>query len=219
MMGKEIYGKIIGVNLRYNFLMPFASALGILILTLLMFNITALQGKEAAKPIEFLLCFIGVTLLVPIFLPEQDENIRDVICSKKIDYFKILLIRILYSVTAMIILIAFFVAAMKVCESDVTVKHLIGGVASACFLGAVGFAAAGITNNVTVGYMAAMLYYLANYGMKDKVGKFFLFPMSCLGRFDESGWLIFGAVALMAITLGICRQRGNAAGRFKLTIR
>lgn len=199
--------------------MPFASALGVLILTLLMFSITALQAMEAARPIEFLLCFIGVTLLVPIFLPEQDENIRDVICSKKINYFHILLIRILYSVAAMILLIACFVAVMKVCESDVTVNHLIGGIASAWFLGAVGFAAAGITNNVTVGYMAAMLYYLANYGMKDKVGKFFLFPMSYLGRFDESGWLILGAVALMAVTLGICRQRGHAAGRFQLTIR
>lgn len=219
MMGKGIYGKIIGVNLRYNFLMPLASALGVLILTLLMFNITALQGIEAAKPIEFLLCFIGVTLLVPIFLPEQDENIRDVICAKKINYFNILLIRILYSVAAMIILIAFFLVIMKLCESDVTVKHLIGGIASAWFLGAVGFAVAGITNNVTVGYMTAMLYYLANYGMKDKVGKFFLFPMSYLGRFDESGWLIFGAASLMVITLGICSQRGHAAGKFKLTIR
>ena len=199
--------------------MPFASALGVLILTLLMFNITALQGIEAARPIEFLLCFIGVMLLVPIFLPEQDKSIRDVICSKKINYFNILVIRILYSVVAMIILIAFFIMIMKVCESDVTVKHLIGGIARAWFLGAVGFAAAGITNNVTVGYMAAMLYYLANYGMKDKVGKFFLFPMSCLGRFDESGWLIFGAVALMGITLGICRQRGHTGGKFKLTIR
>ena len=218
-MGRGIYGKITVVNLRYNFLMPFASALGVLILTLLMFNITALQSREAAKPIEFLLCFIGVTLLVPIFLPEQDENIRDVICAKKINYFNILVIRILYSVVAMIVLIAFFVVVMKICESDVTVKHLIGGIASAWFLGAVGFAAAGITNNVTVGYMAAMLYYLANYGIKDKAGKFFLFPMSCLGRFDESGWLIFGAVVLMAITLGICRQRGHIGGRFKLTIR
>lgn len=199
--------------------MPFASALGILVLTLLMFNITALQAKEAARPIEFLLCFIGVTLLVPIFLPEQDENIRDVICSKKINYFNILLIRILYSVAAMILLIAFFAVLMKVCESNVTVKHLIGGIASAWFLGAVGFAAAGITNNVTVGYMAAILYYLANYGMKDKVGKFFLFPMSYQGTSDESGWLILGAIVLMAVTLGICRQRGRAAGRFKLTIR
>ena len=200
-MEKGIYGKIICVNLRYNFLMPFASASGVLILTLLMFNITALQGMETAKPIEFLLCFIGVMLLVPIFLPEQDKNIRDVICSKKINYFNILVIRILYSIVTMIILISFFIVIMKLCESDVTVQHLIGCIASAWFLGAVGFAAAGITNNVTVGYMTAMLYYLANYGMKDKLGRFFLFPMSCLGRYDESGWLILGAVALMVITI------------------
>ncbi|MDE7248350.1 MAG: hypothetical protein K2N82_00375, partial [Lachnospiraceae bacterium] len=68
-------------------------------------------------------------------------------------------------------------------------------------------------------YMATMLYYLANYAMKDKLGKFYLFPMSYQGRSDESGWLILGAVVLMAITLGICRQRGHAAGRFKLTTR
>lgn len=203
-MRKEL-GKIISVNLKHNFALPFVSALGVMVFTLLMCNITALQGRECAKPIEFLLSFTGAMLLIPVFLPEQDKDIRDVILSKKIDYLNICIIRILYSVITMIILVALFIALMKICESDVTVNHLISGIGSAWLLGAVGFAAAGITNNVTIGYMAAILYYIANYGMKDKLGRFCIFPMYITGRFDNGKWLIMEAVVLMIVTMLICR--------------
>lgn len=200
-------GKIIGVNLKHHFALPFCSALGVWVLTLLLCSITALQGRECAKPIEFLLSFIGVMLLVPVFLPEQDKELKDVILSKKTDYFFICMIRVLYSVAAMAVLIALFIVLMKRCESEVTFRHFISGLGSAWLLGAVGFAAAGMTNNATFGYMASMLYYIANYGMKEKMGKLCIFSMYFFQNFDNGKWLIAEAAALMLVTMGVCRLK------------
>lgn len=198
-MEKGFFGKIVVTNLKHNFPPACASAIGIFLLTPMLFSITALQGRDAAKPIEFLLCWVGIMLLAPIFLPEQNQDIRDVICSKKIDYITVCIIRVLYSVIAITIFVALFIGMMKVCESDVDGIYLFGGIATALFLGAISFAASGLSGNTTVGYMAGMLYYLANYGLKDKLGKFYLFSMSA-GDFDDKEWLLAGAFGLILVT-------------------
>ena len=197
----KMYGKIISVNLVHNFMLPFALAVCFVMITPFLFNIDALSSVEAARPLEFWLCFVGVILLVSVFLPEQDKDIRDVIRTKEFDYDNLCMIRLLYSVAAMIILIVLFTGIMKLCESDVRTYHVLGGIASAWFLGAVGFAAAGLTDNVMAGYMLSFLYYLANYGLKEKLGKFFLFPMTYSGNAGESKWLIGGAIALTVVTI------------------
>lgn len=205
-MEKGCYGKIVSTNLKHNFPLACACAIGIFFLTLILFNITALQGGEAAKPIEFMLCWVGVIFLAPIFLPEQNREIRDVICSKKMDYIQVCCIRALYSAIALIILEALFIGMMWWCESDVDGTFLFGGIATALFLGAIAFAASGISENTTVGYMAAMLYYLANYGLKDKLGKFYLFSMST-GNFEDKEWLLIGAAVMIVATFAIIKIR------------
>ena len=208
----KMYGKIISVNLVHNFLSPFVLAVCLVIITPFLFNINALSSREASRPLEFWLCFVGVILLVSVFLPEQDKDIRDVIRTKEFDYDNLCIIRLLYSVAAMIILIVLFAGIMKLCESDVRTYHVLGGIASAWFLGAVGFAAAGLTDHVMAGYMVSLLYYLANYGLKEKLGKFFLFPMTYSGNAGESKWLIGGAIVLTVVT--ICVMKWRHAVRF-----
>ena len=205
-MRKELYGNIIVVNLKHNFPAPCASAIGIFLLTLLLFDVTALQAGEAAKPIEFLLCWVGVMFLAPVFLPEQNKEIRDVICSRKIDYIKVCILRVLYSAAATAVFVSLFISIMKARECDVDAGVLFGGIATALFLGAVGFAAAGISGNTTIGYMAAFAYYLASYGMKGKLGKFYLFSMTA-GNVEDKKWLFAAAVLLICVTFVIMKVR------------
>lgn len=205
-MEKRYYGTIVSSNLKHNFPSACACTIGIFLFTLIFFNITALHGSEAAQPIEFLLCWNGVVLLAPIFLPEQSADIRDVICSKKVDYIQICYIRLLYSVIAVVFFEALFIGMMRGCESDVGATHLFGGITTALFLGALAFAVSGICENTTVGYMAAMLYYLLNYGLKDKLGKFYLFSMSA-GNFEDKEWLLAGAVVLIVMTFVVIKLR------------
>lgn len=195
------------MNLKHQFLCPFAAAVCLTALTPLFFNIDALQGADAARPLEFWLCFVGVILIVSVLMPEQDKEIRDVICSRRLDHSVVCLIRLLYSVITMSLLIALFVGIMKLCECDVRAFHVYTAIAESWFLGAAGFAAAGLTGNITAGYMAAVLYYLANYGLKGRLGVFFLFSMSYGDELHKSGWLAGGAFILTVITLAVIKYR------------
>lgn len=210
-MEENRFLKIMWVNIRYHFGLPLLTAAGIVLVTALVFNLSALTVKEAAKPVELFLCFTGVMLLTPVFYPEQNHDLRDVISSKKVSYLTVCALRVLYSVPVLALLVAVFVGMMKQNESAVTGAHILGGIATAAFLGSIGFLVAGISDNTTLGYMAAMLYYLANYGLKDKLGKFYLFSMSA-GNFEEKWWLLFGAAVLILITFGVMKIRRKQLG-------
>ena len=82
-MESEFLAKIVKINLRHNFLQHLFAAIGIVILTPVIFETSSLDGKLAAQPLEMFLCLSGAILFTPIFLPEQDENIRDLIRSKR----------------------------------------------------------------------------------------------------------------------------------------
>lgn len=210
-MKEHSYRKILGINLRHHALVPVATAIGVFALTSAMFNLSALTAKEAARPLEFFLCFIGVMLFTPIFYPEQNHDLRDAVCSRKISYLTVCALRLLYSFVVLVVLELIFVGMLKMNESAVTVDHLFGGIATAAFLGSVGFFVAGLTDNTTLGYMAAMLYYLVSYGTREKLGKFFLFYMST-GNFEEKWWLFAGAAVLLLLTFAVLKLRRKRLG-------
>ncbi len=193
-------------NLKHEFLLPFFSSAGVLILTSLLFNTTGLQEIEAVISMENFLCFTGVTMLAPIFYPEQNQEIRDVIRAKKTDYLTVCLVRTVYSVLALAFLVGVFLFLLSCGESEVSRRLFYAGFGTALFLGAVAFAAAGISGNVVIGYMAGLLYYLASMGLKEKLGVFCLVRITTAGEWDK-GWLYAGAAVLVGVTFLVLRLR------------
>ena len=191
-------GKILSVNLKNNFLIHFLLSIAVAVLTPVVFTISSLGSRASAQPLEMLLVFIGMIMLTPIFQPENNEEIRDVIRSKKTSYLFVCMIRVLYSVFAIFLITALFVLLMKHNECDVTWRHIIGGGASALFLGTVGFAFSGLSGSVSAGYMASFVYYAANIGLKDKLGICFLFSMYSKDNFNDKFWLIALSVIIIA---------------------
>lgn len=187
--------KIVGINLRHNFLVHFCIALTVAILTPLVFSISALDFTSSARPLEMLLCMTGTVLLTPVFLPEQNENIRDVIRSKRVDYLSVCIIRVIYSTVALAAIIGVFVFVMKLCECDVTLAHFGAGFGSAYFLGAIGLAFAKFGGSPTVGYMASMIYYMLNF-IGSKLGSFWLFTMSNGMKSVNFSLMILGTVII-----------------------
>lgn len=198
-MGLESLSKILSINLKRNFLPHFFIAIAITLLTPVVFGISSLEKNLAAQPLEMLLSLTGTVLLTPIFLPEQNECIRDVIRSKRTNYLTVCIIRVLYSIVFLAGIFGCFAAVMYFSESDITLAHFTGGLASALFLGSVGFAAAGISSNTTVGYMVSVIYYIANFGLKGKLGKLFLFSMSA-DDFEPKYLIIILSVVLVVCT-------------------
>lgn len=198
-MGFTLWLKIVKVNLRHNFLPHLLAALLVTACTPVVFEISSLNGMLAAQPLEMLLSLTGAILLTPVFLPEQDENIRDLICSKRTDYLAVCALRVAYSTGVFAAIIGAFTLLMRACESAVTAKHFFGAFASALFLGALGFFGAGVSGNVTVGYMVAMIYYIANFALKEKLGNFYLFSMSA-GNGEGKVFLLAAALLVIAVT-------------------
>lgn len=203
-MNLEHLAKITGVNLRHNFLPHGIASLIIVALTPVIFGISSLNQTLASQPLEMLLSLTGIVLLTPIFTPEQNETIRDVIRSKKTDYVTVCMLRVIYSVLFLALIFICFTIWMKYCSSDVTVRHCIGGLATALFLGSIGFCVSGISGNTIFGYMTAMLYYIMNFAMREELGHFHLFSMyMSAGSFDEKYWLLGSSFLLISFTF-IC---------------
>lgn len=202
----EICGNILKVNLRRQYPWPALTAVALLVLTKLMFNINALEGSAVAQPLEMLMIWIGPALLATVFLPEQNPEIRDVVRARRTSYLQVCLLRILYASLTVIVLTLVFTGIMKAAESQILPYHIWGSICSALLLGAVGLAAAGISGNAAGGFMVCMLYYLASYGMGRKLGVFSLFSMS-KGQMSGKGWQLLTAVVLVVAALGIMRRR------------
>lgn len=196
--------KILSVNLRHNFIPHLIIALVIALITQGLFGIASLNAREAARPLEQMLSLAGTVLLTPIFLPEQNENIRDLIRSKRTDYLAVCLVRLMYSIFFLAMIIGIFTFIMQCSESEVTLRHFVGGFCSALFLGSLGFFFAGISRNTILGYMVSMIYFITNFALRKELKGFYLFSMSA-ASFIEKYWLFGGSMVLFAAAFALLK--------------
>lgn len=187
-------------NLRHNSLLSIAAAVMLCLLTPLLIGTANLDLNSAAMPLEMFVSLIGIVLLTPVFQPEQNEEIHDLVCSKYCNIGKVYLIRTLYSVVAVILLICLFTVYMQTQGSDVTIILVFGTVANATFLGSMGMLTSALTGNTVIGYMPPFLYYALNIGMGPKLGSFYLFSMT-VGNFRAKIWLLAAGVLMIMVSL------------------
>lgn len=187
-------------NLRHNSLLSIAAAVMLCLLTPLLIGTANLDLNSAAMPLEMFVSLIGIVLLTPVFQPEQNEEIHDLVCSKYCNIGKVYLIRTLYSVVAVILLICLFTVYMQTRGSDVTIILVFGTVANATFLGSMGMLTSALTGNTVIGYMPPFLYYALNIGMGPKLGSFYLFSMT-VGNFRAKIWLLAAGVLMITVSL------------------
>lgn len=199
--------QIAKANLRHNFLPLLLLSAIIMMLTPVLFGTTNLDSKAAAVPLEMLISIIGIILLVPIFQPEQDDEIKDIIASKYIDSTYVYIIRVAYSVIGIILLVLIFSLFMLLCGCEITAELVCGTIADAMFLGAIGLLASAVTNNLPVSFMVSLLYYVINITMKSKLGNFNLFAMMN-GNYKPNSYLF--VVSIIFITISILIKRGLA---------
>lgn len=175
-----------------------------MILTPILFGTTGLDSKAAAVPLEMLISIIGIILLVPIFQPEQDDEIKDIVASKYIDSTYVHLIRVAYSIIGIILSVLAFSLFMFVCGCEITIELIGGTIADAMFLGAIGLLTSAITSNMPVSFMIPLLYYVLNLTMKSKLGNFNLFSM-INGNYQPNIWLFISSVVFIVVAILIKR--------------
>ncbi len=170
-----------------------------------LFGTINLDSKAAAVPLEMLISTIGIILLVPIFQPEQDDEIKDIIASKYIDSTYIHFIRLTYTVIGIIVLVLIFSLFMLLCGCEITIALICGTIADAMFLGSIGLLTSAITGNLPVSFMASLSYYAINISLKSKLGNFNIFAMMN-GNYKPNIYLFVASIIFMAISVLIKRE-------------
>jgi len=189
-------------SLRHNFLPHLILSVLLLLVTPFVFGTANVDAKAAAIPLEMFVSLIGIILITPVFLPEQQENIRDAVESKATSPVCVYVIRIGTSLLAMLALITIFVCYMKGNGCAISLPSAVyGAFSGGIFLGALGLLAYGASRVITVGYMVPLTYYMLNlFGAKKIFGNLYLFSMTS-GSMTEKYWLF--AAGLILITLAL----------------
>lgn len=190
--------------IRTNLLLAAAYLLTIPLLR----GIANLDMVHSAECLEQSVVLIGIFLIVPLNVPEQSKAIQEVVYTRKIPHWKILLLRFSMSTLLLIMLICLFSGMMlwKNCTFPFT-AYAAGTIISAMALGSLGFAVSILADSAIAGYLTSAGYFLLNFlgNISDK-SIFYLFSME-KGNYMTKLYL-FGWVFLMiAVSLIIQKSR------------
>lgn len=192
--------------LKANFRLSIRNNLSLAILYLLIIpvlrSIENLNEIYSAECLEQSVILIGIVLIVPVHAAEQESTIRDVVFTRKILQWMILLIRMITAIVMLVFLTGIFAEIMIVKNCTFPyMRYVVGTVISELALGSVGFFAAVLSNSVIAGYLASIGYFLFNYlGNISDTNIFCLFSMRT-GDFITKVWLFGISVLLITITL------------------
>ena len=197
--------QIAKINLRHNFLPLCGLSFVVMLLIPVIFGVTNLDSKAVAVPLEMLFSTIGIILFVPIFQPEQNPDTEDIVASKYIDLTYVHLIRVVYSVLALLLFVTLFSAFLFFNGCEITLNIVFGTIADALFIGGIGLLTAAITNNLTVSFMLPVIYYLINIMLQKKMGVFNLFGMM-IDSYTPNVWLFTTGILLIVISVLVKRK-------------
>lgn len=195
----ERYAKIAKENVKLSFLLPFSVCAGLLALSPLFVGLKNLTEQDSAKVLEYYVIFLGIILITPIFLPEQSKAVRDLAASKYTPMAGIYTLRLFLALLGILLLTGFYMLVMKTGGCEFPFFRQYGGAVSGMlFLGGMGVLSYGLSNQVVIGYMIPVLYYILNIPAGyEKLGSFYLFSMTA-GRYQGKACLAAGGIFMLA---------------------
>ncbi len=198
----ERYVVVARENQRHNLGIPFLICILLLVVSPLFLGIENLTEPETAKVLEYYVVFTGIILLPAVFLPEQDKDIRDLLSSKYMPVAKLYGIRMVQMLIYLMLLLAVYMCILKAGDCTFAFGKLyLGELATMVFLGGMGVFFYALTDQVVVGYMIPLLYYMLNITISpNKIKAFYLFSMS-IGKYEWK-WIL-GIAGLVLLTAGI----------------
>lgn len=143
-------------------------ALVLLIIIPAVFSIKNLMQGEVIYITERYISLIGIILLTPITLAEDNKYIKELLLSKKISLNFIWFQRSINQLVILSILIVFSIFVFKCnhCELSNTRVFYIT-FANGVFLGGLGIFSYAITNQWIMGYVIPLCYYVLNLVFKE----------------------------------------------------
>ena len=205
----EKYLQIEKVNLKYHIPLHVLVCILLLAVSPLFLGVENLSAEDTAKVLERYAALTGIIMITPVFLPEQDKNLRELVCAKYVNSAFIYLTRLLGNVLLLALLLGVYMLMLYVggCTFPAA-RYFLGTLAEMLFLGGLGLCLYGLSDNLVAGYMAPVVYYISAIGSGDKYLKL-LYPFSMsAGSYTEKYCLFAGAAVLTAAGIFFrCRRR------------
>lgn len=204
----ERYVVVARENQKHNLWIPFLICILLLLASPLFLGIENLTEPEAAKVLEYYAVFISIILLPAVFLPEQDKDIRDLLSSKYMPVAKLYGIRMTQAIIYLMLLLGIYMCVLKAGNCEFAfLKLYMGELATMVFLGGMGIFFYALTDQVVVGYMIPLLYYMLNITISpNKIKGLYLFSMS-IGKYEWKWTLGIAGVVLLAVGIVIRSKR------------
>ena len=204
----ERYVVVARENQKHNLWIPFLICILLLLVSPLFLGIENLTKPETAKVLEYYAVFISIILLSAVFLPEQDKDIRDLLSSKYMPVAKLYGIRMTQAIIYLMLLLGIYMCVLKAGNCEFAfLKLYMGELATMVFLGGMGIFFYALTDQVVVGYMIPLLYYMLNITISpNKIKGLYLFSMS-IGKYEWKWTLGMAGVVLLAAGIAIRSKR------------
>ena len=194
----ERYLSISRVNLKHHLLPHIIASAGLCLLAPFIMGVRNLDLYYTAKVLDTYVSLLGIVLLVPVFLPDQDKDIRELIRSKRESLEVLHFIRIGQGLLVLSLFVASFLVFLQQGNCIFPFGNYFYGTISSCiFLGGIGVLIYSFIDNIAVAYMVPILYYILCYGGSKKyLGKFYLFSMFN-GTVDDKIYLLIAGLAMI----------------------
>lgn len=184
-------------NIRHNMPLHLLLSVVLLLLSPLMIGIANIDRFASARVLEMFVSLIGIILLVPVFLPEQDKNIRELEYAKKTNYIAVYVIRILQALAALALLLLGYMAVMAANHCEMSFgPYFFGTLATMIFMGGLGIFAFAAADHQIIAYLVPMFYYIVAVAKFSQMGIFNPFSMM-LGSYKEKIYLAVMGIVLM----------------------
>ncbi len=201
--------EIAKANLKHNLLFHCVIAVFLCAVTPLLMGVKNLEEPQVAKIIEFYLEFLGVVLLIPLFLPDTNKDIRDLIASKKTPITGVRLIRLLEAVVCLVIILLVYLYALRL--GDCSFRYgacFYAAMANCIFMGGLGLLIYSLIDNIALAYMIPFLYFTMSMGGGKKyLRKFWLFSFSAGEDISSKGYLLIAGILMIVAALIIRKWR------------
>ena len=204
----EKYWQIEKMNLKYHIPVHVLACVLMLLVSPLLMGVENLGAQDTAKVLEIYVALMGIVLLPPVFLPEQDHDIRDLVYTKYVNGITVYTVRIVGNILVLAMLLGLYMGMLVYHQCEFPVGRYFGGtLAEMLFLGGLGLFFYGLCDNLVIGYMMPFVYYAAAMGGGAKYLKMF-YPFSmAAGSYGEKIWLAAGSVILVGAGVWLrCRR-------------
>ena len=196
------YLSILKVNLKHNLGYHILCCIVLLSLAPIFMSTKNLEQIQTIIVIEKYASLIGIILMITVFMPDTNIEIRELTLTKKISNFTIIVIRGLQALIFIVILSIAFLIYLKInyCLFDFKIILLVF-FANSIFLGSLGMLIFSIFNQPVMAYMFPIFYFITNIFSDSKVFSYwYLFSQEFI-IYENKMVILISALIIIVISI------------------